>query len=70
LTSGDHLSPKRPKLSFVGPPTNPTASVVVTGGKMLFTGGGIVSLSKIGAGHNNQAGLLQVPTYKTVFTRQ
>jgi hypothetical protein len=54
------LSPKRPKLSLVNQPGHhpSSGSVVMTAGKLLYTGGGIVSLSKIGS--YNQAGLLQV----------
>lgn len=61
-SSADLLSPKRPKLSLISqqPSTMVTPSVVVSAGKMLFTGGGIVSLSKIGSGHHNQTGLLQI----------
>ena len=54
------LSPKRAKLSLVSQTGHhpSSGSVVMTAGKLLYTGGGIVSLSKIGS--YNQAGLLQV----------
>jgi hypothetical protein len=54
------LSPKRAKLSLVSQSGHhpSSGSVVMTAGKLLYTGGGIVSLSKIGS--YNQAGLLQV----------
>ena len=50
------LSPKRAKLNLNN---SSSGSVVLNTGKLLYTGGGIVSLSKIGNNYN-QSGLLQI----------
>ena len=50
------MSPKRAKLNLNN---SSSGSVVLNTGKLLYTGGGIVSLSKINSSYN-QAGLLQI----------